>query len=210
MSLVYRVFRYFAIATLVVAGADHVNAATFNLPLDGTVSIVGDLPASYNPSTFGPVEIEIQAIENFSLPVFQQQNPATTVGVYQWSANFAVLNQSGSPVAEPDLSPFGTALTGYGQNCGVAPYCPNPSGDSSETILAGYLYLSSNALTLQISTNIFTLNVPTYDLQLQVILPDDLSITPLPAALPLFATGVGVLGLLARRRRRKSSTCLVG
>jgi hypothetical protein len=210
MSLAYRVSCYFAIAALVLAGADHVNAATFNLPLDGTVSIVGDLPASYDPSIFGPVEIEIQAIENFSLPVFQQQNPATTVGVYQWSANFAVLNQSGSPVAEPDLSPFGTALTGYGQNCGVAPYCPSPSGDSSETILAGYLYLSSDALTLQISTNIFTLNVPTYELQLQVTLPDDLSITPLPTALPLFVTGVGVLGLLARRRRRKTSAHLNG
>jgi hypothetical protein len=32
----------------------------------------------------------------------------------------------------------------------------------------------------------------------------DDSATPLPAALPLFATGVGVIGLLARRRKRKN------
>src|SRR4029077_20018465 len=30
------------------------------------------------------------------------------------------------------------------------------------------------------------------------------SATPLPAALPLFATGLGALGLLARRRKRKA------
>lgn len=43
---------------------------------------------------------------------------------------------------------------------------------------------------------------------------DDLTIntaetaTPLPAALPLFATGLGVMGLLARRRKRKTSAAL--
>lgn len=34
------------------------------------------------------------------------------------------------------------------------------------------------------------------------------STTPLPAALPLFASGLGVLGLLARRRKRKSAAAL--
>ena len=29
---------------------------------------------------------------------------------------------------------------------------------------------------------------------------------PIPAALPLFATGLGVIGFLARRRKRKQST----
>jgi|SRR5665213_1429300 len=33
----------------------------------------------------------------------------------------------------------------------------------------------------------------------------DVSATPLPATLPLFASGLGVLGLLARRRKRKAA-----
>jgi len=32
--------------------------------------------------------------------------------------------------------------------------------------------------------------------------------TPLPAALPLFSTGLGVLGLLARRKRRKNAATI--
>ncbi len=32
----------------------------------------------------------------------------------------------------------------------------------------------------------------------------DVEATPLPAALPLFAGGLGVMGLLARRRTRKT------
>jgi hypothetical protein len=35
-----------------------------------------------------------------------------------------------------------------------------------------------------------------------------LSTTPLPAALPLFATGLGTLGVLARRRKRKKAAAL--
>jgi hypothetical protein len=36
----------------------------------------------------------------------------------------------------------------------------------------------------------------------------DIASTPLPAALPLFATGLGLIGLLARRRKRKAAAAL--
>jgi hypothetical protein len=39
---------------------------------------------------------------------------------------------------------------------------------------------------------------------LQDVRPTDLTPTPLPAALPLFATGIGGLGLLGWRRKRKA------
>jgi hypothetical protein len=180
-----------------------VDAATFNLPLNGTVAIVGDLPASYNPSPFGPVEIGVQASQNFSLPGFNLQNPANTVGVYEWIAKFSVID-SGTPIPQPLLSAFGTALTGYGQNCSVSPFCPSPPGGSS--ILSGDLFISDTARTLTISTTVFTQNVLSSDLELQVTLPDGVSITPLPAALPLFATGFGALAFTVFRRQRRSQT----
>jgi hypothetical protein len=189
-----------AITVFVLVIARPVSAATFDLPLNGTVSIVGNLPTSLNPSSFGPVEISIQAIQDFYLPVFNPQNPATTVGVYQWIANFSVL-QNGTAIPEPPLSPFGTNLTGYGQNCSVAPFCPSPSGSTGDTILSGDLFISDTARTLTISTTLFTQNVLGADLELQVTLPDGVSITPLPTALPLFATGFGVLALAGFRRR---------
>jgi hypothetical protein len=57
---------------------------------------------------------------------------------------------------------------------------------------------------LEISTNIYALNVPSYDLELELTLPDGLSITPLPGSLPLLVTGFGTLALLGRRRKRKT------
>jgi len=36
----------------------------------------------------------------------------------------------------------------------------------------------------------------------------DVTSTPIPAALPLFATGLGVLGLLASRRKRKADVVI--
>lgn len=205
-----RVLRGMGIAFLVVGSVGHAVAATFDLPLDGTISITGNLPSSYDPSPFGPVAIEIQAIENFPLPTFNELNPTTSLGVYQWTANFSVLDQNGSPIPEPDLSPVGTALTGYGQSCSAIPYCPSPSGDGSETILSGDLFITGDALTLQIATDIFALNVPSYDLELQVTLPDGLSITPIPPGLPLFAAGLGIVALVAWRSTRKRRDHAVG
>jgi len=61
-----------------------------------------------------------------------------------------------------------------------------------------------------ISTDPFssiTLTVPT-DASWVVEDVTTASATPLPAALPLFATGLGVMGWLARRRKRKASAVL--
>jgi hypothetical protein len=55
-------------------------------------------------------------------------------------------------------------------------------------------------------------NFTTYDVaasgHLTSFGPAELSQTPLPAALPLFATGLGALGLLGWRRKRKNTAAI--
>ena len=43
---------------------------------------------------------------------------------------------------------------------------------------------------------------------LHPIRPSNTSATPLPAAVPLFATGLGALGLLGWRRKRKDAAAI--
>jgi hypothetical protein len=45
-----------------------------------------------------------------------------------------------------------------------------------------------------------------YDLVSQAIDPPGLATTPLPAALPMFASGLGVMGWFGRRRKRKAQS----
>ena len=81
-------------AILGVALAQPAHATTFDLPLDGSISIID------NAGSTGPVAIEVQAVESFALPVFNQQSPQTTVGVYQWISSFSVFDQSGAQVSQ--------------------------------------------------------------------------------------------------------------
>jgi hypothetical protein len=94
LSLTPRAPRYLIGAGLMRAGRHGVEAATYDLPLVGKTSIVGTFPPSDNPSTFGPIEKKVQAIETFSLPLFGTTNAMATAAVYQSATAFSVLNQS--------------------------------------------------------------------------------------------------------------------
>jgi hypothetical protein len=188
------------IAALSAAANVPALASTYDLPLNGTISI------DSSAGSTGQTAIQIQAIENFSLPVYNPWSLQNTVGVYQWISSFSV-DQNGTPVSEPTLSPFGTALTGYGQNCSTGTYCPHPSGESSETILSGTLFITGNA-TLDVSTLIYGTNILSDNLELVLTLPSGFTVespsaTPLPASLPLFATGLGFVVLFAWNKKRK-------
>jgi len=73
---------------------------------------------------------------------------------------------------------------------------------------------TSATLKLSESTHFFTVemfaNNPLGASRPMIYLPDGIglqgqtAVTPLPAALPLFATGLGVLGMLSWRRKRKA------
>jgi hypothetical protein len=45
----------------------------------------------------------------------------------------------------------------------------------------------------------------TIDYSISINLPDGATVTPLPAALPLFAAGLGAFALLRWRRKRKAA-----
>jgi hypothetical protein len=192
--------QYIAIAMVALAASiaasitEQVSAATFDLPLNGTIFLQGNILA--------PEEIAVRAIEHAgTLPVFDPSNPATLAS-YEFFSSFSVLDQHGSVVPEPAFSVFGTVLHDFATNC-PRTFC----SFTSHVALQGALEVSDIARTLLISTDIFARNVP-FDLELELTLPDGMSAatTPVPAALPLFASGlaaIAAIGLFHRRRKAK-------
>jgi hypothetical protein len=93
------------------------------------------------------------------------------------------------------------------------PHGPFGSGDPLSNT-TGFFLLNGNAVSfanannnlLNLSGTVFTFAEDTLsDPQFYVSGLAYTSATPLPAALPLFASGLGAFGLLARRRKRKSA-----
>lgn len=67
---------------------------------------------------------------------------------------------------------------------------------------------SDYPIYLEITSSLFSFTGADFSALLSVNVPDDIIVTPtetpLPAALPLFATGLGVLGFAAHRRRKRA------
>jgi hypothetical protein len=79
---------------------------------------------------------------------------------------------------------------------------------SNRPINGGVLFPSILPSTIDISTSSFAsfLGGPgTIDYSISINLPDGATVTPLPAALPLFAAGLGALALLRWRRKRRAA-----
>lgn len=174
-------------------------ASTFSLPLAGEIEIVGDIPT--------PVSISISAA-------------VTPLGASYWVVNIGI-EQSGSvggPFSEPQgcVGAFCGTLAGFyvcggGIGCGVTlvPGTVMPRGDPvsfdvSDT--SRFLMIDTFVQTdSPVGLNL-TANLPD-GLQILIIsdpMPEGVAQTPLPAALPLFATGLGAIGLLGLRRKRKT------
>lgn len=130
------------------------------------------------------------------------------------SCNFIdVLTPSNSQVLVDGKDLFATATTlsfDYADTFPDVPYCCNTeagrlaffnSNASVQFISAGYLPDPTGYLALTVSVPL----VYQYGSELgdQVI-----ASTPLPAALPLFATGLGAMGLLGWRRKRKNAAAI--
>jgi len=100
-----------------------------------------------------------------------------------------------------------TVTDNLGDTMSLAVNNGNTPGTIHE-IFGSVFFPSTLPSTLDISTSSFAsiLGGPgTIDYSIEIGLPVGAYVTPLPAALPLFATGLGALGLLRWRRRRKSA-----
>jgi hypothetical protein len=176
-----------------------VNATTFTMPLIGEVEIVGDLPA--------PVPISISMT-------------ATSLGASYWVLNTSIL-QAGN-IDGAFSEPQGCVGTTCGTLAGFF-VCGGTIGCGISLMPGAVISRTGAAVSFEVSDASRFLTIDTsvrvdgpLDLELTVDLPDGLQLlvisdpipeglaqTPLPGGLPLFASGLGALGLLGWRRKRK-------
>ena len=186
-------------AALVLAPQFQANATTISMPLIGEVEIVGDIPA--------PVPISISMT-------------ATSLGASYWVLDTSIV-QAGNidgPFSEPQGCVGTTCGTlagffvcGGTIGCGISLM---PGTVISRTGAPVSFDVSDMSRFLTIDTSVMvdgpldlelTVDLPD-GLQLLVIsdpIPEGLAQTPLPGGLPLFVSGLGALGLLGWRRKRK-------
>ena len=109
----------------------------------------------------------------------------------------------------PGISFLGGPLLAAGRNTPGA--LPGPTGPEEFSIDAtGQLDIPLTVSAFVFPSGFFPSAGST---TLTVTVPDGLSLepaTPLPAALPLFGTGLAALGLLGWRRKRKARVSLLG
>ncbi len=126
----------------------------------------------------------------------------------------ALLSISGTgPAASPTSGWAGLAFTTITDNLGGNLSLGATAGNvgSSSPLDGGVLFLSMLPSTLDISTSSlasFLGGSGNVDYSIAISLPEGAYVTPLPAALPLFAAGLAALGLLSGRRKRKVQASL--
>ena len=124
------------------------------------------------------------------------------------SVDAALTRGFGAVFRDVDLANT-TSLTFFGNNnefLGTF-FVPEIAGDQTFSFL-GVLFESPQVSRVRITSGNVSLGAGQFDPD--VVVMDDFifgepSNTPLPAALPLFATGLGALGLLGWRRKRKQA-----
>ncbi len=188
------------LATLVLDAPNIASASTYNLPLAGEVEIVGDIPV--------PISITLSVTVNSLEASF-------------WVFDTSVA-QSGSINGV-----FSQPLSCVGTSCGnLAGFfvCGGRIGCSIDTLPGTVVSRTEEPVTFDVSDTSRFLMIDTtvrddspIGLELTATLPEGLQIllisdptpegvaeTPLPATLPLFATGIGALSLLGWRRKHRA------
>lgn len=126
-----------------------------------------------------------------------------TAGVYG-SINVTVGTQSNPAMSTVGLDPFPSTpgTTNYGNQSNSV-----LSSSSVTDVSTWYVLLAAPdfPVSITIVSSLFGLPTDASPVLAYQFTPNATT-TPLPAALPLFASGVGLMGWMARRRRRKLQT----
>jgi hypothetical protein len=178
-------------------------SVAYNLPdygsFSGTVNAGSAQPEEWNLTPVAIVGVNIFAenavLGSTQVPTIFWQEPGDST---KWNAfSFFVQNATQGVLAFSDLTAGNISSLSQGLGIlgcvsrGVAAACPVLTNGQTQTV--PLLILSNNAYTVSAMDVTFTDQA------------DVASTTPLPAALPLFATGLGALGLLGWRRKRKAA-----
>jgi len=158
---------------------DHTIVASndFALRATGTIEINASAGSAFTLADIVSTNIHVSGSSITAFTFTQWTNAGGTISADGLSATF---NATGNPFSHPSTDFFGCHSPGCGGNFDIA-VSNNPS-----VVLQEVTYGSaSNALA---------------SMHMMAAPPT----TPLPAALPLFATGAGAIGLLAFRRKRKA------
>ncbi len=175
------------------------SASTFNLPLVGEVEIIGDISS--------PVSISLSMTVN-------------PLGASYWVFDTSV-GQSGS-INGMFSAPLGCVGTSCGNLAGFY-VCGGRINCGIDTLPGTVISRTGEPVSFDVSDTSRFLMIDTsvrddspIGLELTAILPDGLQVviisdptpegvaeTPLPATLPLFATGIGALSLLGWRRKQR-------
>jgi hypothetical protein len=179
----------------------------------GAATIAGPALVS-NVATFSVTGLEFQALGNATLTGFTFQNQGLADTVDLVSTTGTILQSVSIPASTaPDVvSGLTWSLTSgtsywllqttlnngkfFFLNGGALP------SDADIAIVFGGTFSSS--ISGAIAHALFTSNEDYADFNNITTTSGSVSTTPLPAALPLFATGLGALGLLGWRRKRKA------
>ena len=175
----------------------------------GTTVLVECANASYNPSCSSgtgvltakspPNVLTQSGVNSGESYTFVFNSPLSSLSFYTAGVNGSV--GSGSSVAQ-------WSATAYNGNTQVS-QVGQPFSSYYANISPTLWILSGPGIT---SATFFSqcYNVCGLNLAIDDVSSPDINLqsTPLPAALPLFATGLGVMGLLARRRKRKNAAAL--
>jgi hypothetical protein len=165
-------------------------------------SVVACLPASavtlsYEYSGTGSVSFQSDAILNIG-------GTCSSPCVFSTLLTISGTGPAASPTSGWATQAFATITDNLGDNLILGVNAGNVG--TNHPINGGVFFPSILPSTLDVSTSSLAsfLGGPgTIDYSISINLPDGAYVTPIPAALPLFATGLGALGLLGWRRKRK-------